>query len=144
MSGGVDSAVAALLVSRSGAECAGITMRLWEDSKKLPDALDVAPDFNCAEAKAICDTLGIPHYSVSLGESFCTGVVDHFSAEYVAGRTPNPCVECNKKIKFGKLFDVAGHYGASKLATGHYARIRRDTSGNFMLCRKARKCSNKL
>ena len=137
MSGGVDSAVAALLISKQGYECAGVTMKLWTDGEVFGDTFDTCPDQNCLDAKQICERLGIDHYSVALGESFRDSVVNRFIDEYIAGRTPNPCVECNKKIKFGRLFDVAEHYGYTTLATGHYARIVKNPSGSFSLMRAA-------
>ena len=98
MSGGVDSAVAALLISEQTQKSAGVTMKLWADNERFGDGFDVAPDQNCLDAKKICDRLGIDHYSVALGDSFCKCVVNNFIDEYIAGRTPNPCVECNKSI----------------------------------------------
>jgi len=136
MSGGVDSAVAALIISQSHENCAGITMKLWSDSEALHDGFDVSPDENCSDAKKICDTLGIEHFCVSMGESFRDCVVKPFIDDYVAGRTPNPCVICNKNIKFGRLFEVAEHYGFDTLATGHYANIVKNPSGSLSL-RKA-------
>lgn len=135
MSGGVDSAVAALLISSEGYKSAGVTMKLWTDGQPFGDAFDVSPDENCLDAKLICDRLGIEHFSVSLGESFRSCVVGNFIDEYVAGRTPNPCVECNKSIKFGRLFDVAERYGYDILATGHYAKIEKNPSGSYSLKR---------
>ncbi|MBR6680701.1 MAG: tRNA 2-thiouridine(34) synthase MnmA [Clostridia bacterium] len=135
MSGGVDSAVAALIVSSSHKSVAGITMKLWSDSERFCDSFDASPDQNCLDAKQICDRLSIPHYSISLGDSFRECVVSRFIDEYIAGRTPNPCVECNKSIKFGKLFDAAEHYGYDTLATGHYAVIEKNPSGSFSLKR---------
>lgn len=137
MSGGVDSAVAALLVSSKYTDTAGITMKLWSDTEHFGDGFDVSPDQNCLDARLICDRLGIPHYSVSLGDSFKACVVDKFIDEYIAGRTPNPCVECNKSIKFGRLFDAVLHYGYDTLATGHYANIVKNPSGSFSLRRAA-------
>lgn len=137
MSGGVDSAVAALLISKQGYEGAGITMKLWADGESLGESFDTTPDENCLDAKKICDRLGIPHFSVAFGDSFNNCVVRRFIDEYIAGRTPNPCVECNKSIKFGRLFDAVDHYGYDALATGHYANIVKAPSGSFSLCRAA-------
>lgn len=134
MSGGVDSAVAAWLLQKDGYDVAGITMRLWSESERLFDDLsDTSSDENIADAKKIADTLGIPHFSVALGESFYREVVSSFISDYIAGRTPNPCVTCNKTIKFGKLFDIARERGFGKLATGHYARIEKNASGRYLL-----------
>ncbi len=138
MSGGVDSAVAALLVRDEGFETAGITMQLWNDNKRIPD--DLTPsclDENAQEAKAIADRLGIPHVTVSLGDSFTRHVVSPFIDTYIAGKTPNPCVVCNREIKFGALPAIARDMGYPLLATGHYARIERDANGRFLLKKAA-------
>ena len=134
MSGGVDSAVAALLLKNSGYDVAGITMMLWSENERVldnpfPDILDN----NCIDAKKVADLLGIPHYSVSLGETFYREVIERFIAEYENAYTPNPCVFCNKHIKFGALMDKAKALGFSKLATGHYARIEADANGRPLL-----------
>ena len=136
MSGGVDSAVAALLLKKDGYDIGGITMRVWSDGEELDDSDITLPDQNCVDAKLITDALGIPHHTVSLGKSFREKVINKFIEEYRLGSTPNPCVECNKHIKFGKLFDEAVRLGYNALATGHYARIVCDENGRFTL-RKA-------
>jgi len=141
MSGGVDSAVAALLVRDEGHPTAGITMQLWHDNERLPD--DLTPttfDENAREARAIADRLGIPHVTVSLGDTFIRQVIEPFISTYVAGKTPNPCVVCNREIKFGALPAIARDMGYPLLATGHYARIECDTSGRFLL-KKAKDAS---
>lgn len=135
MSGGVDSAVAALLL-KDKYDITGITMRLWENDERIANTASIAPDQNCLDAKGIADSLGFSHISVSLGESFRRDVVDNFVREYRGGKTPNPCVTCNKCIKFGKLFDIADDLGIPYLATGHYANITKDASGSYQL-RKA-------
>ncbi len=134
MSGGVDSAVAALLLRDAGYETAGITMRLWSETETVPDDLstDVLDD-NAREAKKIAATLDIPHFTVALGERFYQRVISPFIAAYAAGKTPNPCVLCNRAIKFGALLDIAKAKGYPRLATGHYARITKDASGRFLL-----------
>ena len=137
MSGGVDSAVAALLIADAGYTGAGITMKLWENGMTVGESFDAQPDQNCLDAKKICDRLGIPHFSIELGNSFNECVVKKFIDEYVAGKTPNPCVECNKSIKFGRLFDAVEHYGYDALATGHYAKVVQNPSGSFSLKRAA-------
>lgn len=133
MSGGVDSSVAVLLLQEAGYEVAGITMQLWDPARDLPD--DTAPatlDANSLEAKKVAELLGIPHHSVALGESFRACVTGPFLAEYVAGRTPNPCVFCNRKIKFGKLMEVSRSFGYPYLATGHYAKIEKSAGGYLL------------
>ncbi len=136
MSGGVDSTVAALLL-RDSYDITGITMQLWSEDKKVPEGFSVPYDQNSLDAKEIADVLGFPHVSVALGESFKKDVITPFIAEYRKGNTPNPCVECNRKLKFGKLFEIADQMGIEKLATGHYARIEKDSNGLFHLKRAA-------
>lgn len=132
MSGGVDSAVCAYLIKNNNYDAEGITMRLWSNEEKLCDSKDTLPDKNCTDAKLICDRLGIPHNSCALGDSFRKKVVDKFISDYICGLTPNPCVECNKHIKFGALMDIALSNGFDHLATGHYARIEK-ADGEFLI-----------
>ena len=110
MSGGVDSSLTAAILLKRGFEVIGVTMNL-NDESELQDA------------KAVAAQLGIIHYVADFRKIFQTEIENYFVAEYLRGRTPNPCVMCNKKIKFGKLFDFAKNLGADYLATGHYARI---------------------
>ena len=134
MSGGVDSAVAALLVRDEGILTAGITMQLWDESTRLCDDLSpIHHDANAREAHAIAETIGIPHVTVSLSDSFYRYVVTPFIETYIAGKTPNPCVVCNREIKFGALPAIARELGYPMIATGHYARIDQDTNGRFLL-----------
>lgn len=131
LSGGVDSAVAALLLKNEGYTVSGITMKLCDS---LPDGDDIGiPNTDILDAKSICDTLAIPHTAISLCESFRKCVIESFVDEYKTGGTPNPCVECNRTIKFGKLLEVAKQMGCDKLATGHYARVERDENGHYLL-----------
>ena len=137
MSGGVDSAVAAYLIKSQGYDVGGITMRVWSDGEVIGDSENPTPDVNCTDAKQIADALQMPHYTVALGESFKRCVVDKFIEDYKNGLTPNPCVECNKSIKFGKLFDMALSLSYDGIATGHYARIEQDQNGKFYLKKAA-------
>ena len=137
MSGGVDSAVAALLLKESGYDVGGITMKLWSPSETVRDEAVTEPDDNITDAKKIADLLGFPHYSVALGDSFRRCVIDRFIDDYVKGKTPNPCVECNRTLKFGRLFEEAERLGYPLLATGHYARIEQTANGEFLLKRAA-------
>ncbi len=125
MSGGVDSSVAAHLLKQQGYEVIGVTMKVWPQ-----DCISRAEDKCCgpqaiADARGVAHALGIPHYVVDEGENFERAVIDYFAAEYKAGRTPNPCVMCNEKVKFGNLWGKAKAIGAEFIATGHYAIIER-------------------
>jgi tRNA-specific 2-thiouridylase len=133
MSGGVDSSVAALLLKEQGYDVVGVTMKVWPQ-----DCVSRAEDKCCgpqavADARGVAHALGIPHYVVDEAGEFERLVIDYFSSEYRAGRTPNPCVMCNEKLKFGNLLDRARALGASHIATGHYARIDRDAAGRARL-----------
>lgn len=123
MSGGVDSSVAAAKLLEQGYEVAGATMQL---SREHP-----APS---ADAKAVADKLGIPFYELDFTDLFRQKVINYFTGEYLLGRTPNPCVMCNREIKFGRLFDWALANGFDYVATGHYAQIAYDSaSGRYLL-----------
>ena len=111
MSGGVDSSLTAALLLKKGFEVVGVTMKLSDDDKNIFDA------------KKVCEHLGISHCVADFREIFRAKVEDYFVEEYLRGRTPNPCVRCNREIKFGALFDFAKTLGADYLATGHYARV---------------------
>ena len=138
LSGGVDSAAAALLLLREGHEVSGITMKLYDAGASVPDSDDIGePTLDILDARSICDTLGIEHITVALGESFRRCVIDGFIDEYKNGGTPNPCVECNRAIKFGKLLEIARERGFDKLATGHYARVEQNADGRFLLKKAA-------
>ncbi len=122
MSGGVDSTVCAYILSNQNYSVGGITMRVWSDTECVPEGDTHTPDQNCVDAAAACKQLYIPHHIVSYGDSFRRLVVERFIDDYINGLTPNPCVECNKKIKFGKLFEDMRGLGYDMLATGHYAK----------------------
>ncbi len=135
LSGGVDSAAAALLLKGQGYDIAGVTMKLYSNDENMTDGEVSTPTQDILDAKSICDTLGIEHHTVKFGESFCKCVIDNFIEEYKNGGTPNPCVECNRKIKFGKLLDYSKELGFDKLATGHYAKLERTKEGRYVLKR---------
>lgn len=123
MSGGVDSSVAAFLLKQQGWDVVGVTMKVWPQ-----DCISRAEDKCCgpqaiADARGVAHSLGIPHYVVDEADQFEKLVINYFASEYQAGRTPNPCVMCNEKLKFGNLWDKARAIGADYIATGHYAII---------------------
>src|SRR5947207_2543400 len=123
MSGGVDSSVAGYLLCEQGYEVVGVTMKVWPQ-----DCISRAEDKCCgpqavADARSVAHSLGIPHYVVDEADQFERLVIDYFSSEYQAGRTPNPCVICNEKLKFGNLWSKAVALDCDYIATGHYAII---------------------
>lgn len=129
MSGGLDSSVAAALLLERGYRVEGLTMRLWKEPSATGDDHDVACD-----ARAVCEHLGIRHRTIDLRDVFLREVVDYFVEEYARGRTPNPCLRCNRLLKFGLLLDRAREQGCDWLATGHYARIEREGEAYHLLC----------
>jgi len=123
MSGGVDSSVAGYLLREQGYDVIGVTMKVWPQ-----DCISRAEDKCCgpqaiADARGVAHALGIPHYVVDEADQFERVVIDYFASEYQAGRTPNPCVMCNEKLKFGNLWGKAAALGCDYIATGHYAII---------------------
>ena len=132
MSGGVDSAAAALMLKKQGYDISGVTMYLWNNCSLKNNCNDVI-DENSIQAKQIADKLGFEHFSIDMSESFQTNVITPFINDYKNGKTPNPCVECNKKLKFGKLLELASEKGFDFLATGHYAIIEKSSNGEFTL-----------
>ena len=126
MSGGVDSSVAAGLLVEQGYEVIGITMRLWteEDPEAARHHKRCCSVEDTADARAAADVLGVRHYVLNLEREFQADVVDHFVAEYSRGRTPNPCLTCNDRVKFRPLLEHAIALEADYLATGHYVRVR--------------------
>ncbi|MEM1060094.1 MAG: tRNA 2-thiouridine(34) synthase MnmA [Verrucomicrobiota bacterium] len=135
MSGGVDSSVAASLLVEAGYDVIGITLKVWPQ-----DCVSRAEDKCCgpqavADARGVAHALGAPHYVIDEAGEFEKLVIDYFSREYKAGRTPNPCVMCNQELKFGNLLQKARRLGATKIATGHYARIQPGRSGASVLHR---------
>jgi len=129
MSGGVDSSVAGYLLREQGYEVIGVTMKVWPQ-----DCISRAEDKCCgpqavADARGVAHALGIPHYVVDEADQFERVVIDYFASEYQAGRTPNPCVMCNEKLKFGNLWSKARALGCDYIATGHYAIIEHVVAG---------------
>lgn len=127
MSGGVDSSVAALLLQQQGYSIKGITFSLWKSSDSV-DGCGSSRDVE--DARKVCMQLGIPHEVIDLSRLFRKEVVDYFVEEYRLGHTPNPCVQCNRKIKFGAFWEFAQETGYDYIATGHYARVGNDEQGN--------------
>ena len=123
LSGGVDSAVAALLLLEQGYDVFGVTMRLWREGHLEDDASSASRRDPTLGAQRVADALGIRLHIIDTAAPFKEHVVDRFIAEYSAGRTPNPCLYCNRRVKFGHLRERAHALGASRLATGHYARL---------------------
>ncbi len=124
MSGGVDSSVAAWLLLEQGYRVEGVTFRLWEEDLPEGEAAQGVED-----ARRVCRQLGIPHRVADLRPLFREQVVDVFAAQYAAGRTPNPCILCNRHIKLGAFCRLAGELGMEYIATGHYARVIRGEGG---------------
>src|SRR3569833_4354143 len=122
MSGGVDSSVVAALAARSGAETIGITLQLYDHGEAVGRAGSCCAGRDIRDARAVCDKLGIAHYVFDHESSFREQVIDDFADEYLAGRSPIPCVRCNMGPKFSDLFGMARDLGADALATGHYVR----------------------
>ena len=138
MSGGVDSSAAAALLLEQGYDVVGITLKLWPQ-----DCVSRAEDKCCGpqavtDARGVCHQLGIPYYLVDEAEAFQKQVIAYFAEEYKAGRTPNPCVMCNEKLKFGALLDRARRLGGDFVATGHFARVEKSADGRRTLLKKGR------
>ncbi len=128
MSGGVDSSVAALLTAQGGWDAAGVTMLLT----------DGAGDSDISDAKSVCDRLGIAHHVLDMREEFDREVMRRFADSYLCGETPNPCIVCNKTVKFGGLLNRVLEMGFDKIATGHYASVKYDAgSGRWLLVKAA-------
>lgn len=125
MSGGVDSSVAAFLMKEKGYDLRGVTLSLYTEN-----------DRDIADAKNICNNLGFPHETLNMKQEFCDTVIADFINAYENSRTPNPCIVCNKKIKFGKLLDYATDEGFAAIVTGHYARI--DKMGDRYILKKGK------
>jgi tRNA-specific 2-thiouridylase len=135
MSGGVDSSVAAALMVRRGYDVVGITLQIWQESQTDPRHAGCCSLGAVEDARRVARHLGIPHYVINFREEFRQTVIDNFVEEYAAGRTPNPCVQCNKHVKFDLLLTKMRELGCETLVTGHYARIRRSASGIYRLLR---------
>jgi tRNA-specific 2-thiouridylase len=131
MSGGVDSAVAALMERERGAEVVGVTVKLWTDRVTDGAKACCSPEAVIG-ARRLAHSMGIPHLTLDLEEQFRAAVVDPFVAGYAAGRTPNPCVRCNGSVRIDAMLELADRVGATGLATGHYARLEDDGPGPLL------------
>lgn len=133
MSGGVDSSVAAYLLLQTGFEVEGITLRLWGDTNE--DEKDWKSRSCCKVgiARYVAERLKIPHSVIDISNRFRQDVIEQFLIEYTSGSTPNPCIRCNERIKFGLLLDLTREKGFDYLATGHYARIEHTADGRHLL-----------
>ena len=139
MSGGVDSSVAAYLLKEAGYEVIGVTMQIWQDE----DQATMEENGGCCglsavdDARRVAQALDIPYYVMNFKEEFRTNVMDYFITEYLAGRTPNPCIACNRYVKWESLLKRSMDIGADYIATGHYAQIERLPDGRFSLKKSA-------
>ena len=135
MSGGVDSSVAAQIMASRGCECVGCTMCLFENDIVGMDLPDTCSSLeNTQDARSVSEKIGIPHHTVHFEDLFRQKVITPFIDEYLHGRTPNPCVECNRSLKFAQLFEKMKAWDCDILVTGHYARTKYDPqSGRFLL-----------
>lgn len=131
MSGGVDSAVSALLALDAGYTCHGVTMDLSQKAL-TNDPTHISQDI--LDAADVCKRLGISHTVLSLGEEFRRYVISYFVEAYIKGETPNPCVVCNKHLKFGSLLEYASNKGCDTLVTGHYANVKK-SADRYLLCK---------
>lgn len=137
MSGGVDSSVAAWLLKEQGYEVIGVTMQIWQDE----DTIQVEENGGCCGLSAVEDArrvavkLGIPHYVMNFKKVFKEKVIDYFMDEYLHGRTPNPCIACNRYVKWESLLKRSVEIGADYIATGHYAQVEQLPNGRYAVKR---------
>lgn len=135
MSGGVDSSVAAYLLKEQGYDVIGVTMQIWQDEAEAV----LEENGGCCglsavdDARRVAETLGIPYYVMNFKKEFKCAVMDYFVEEYLHGRTPNPCIACNRYVKWESLLKRSMDIGADYIATGHYARILRLDNGRYTL-----------
>ena len=130
MSGGVDSSVAAYLMQEAGYACVGGTMRLYPKPEGTAD--------DVADAQKVAARMGIPHFVYDFQEEFARNVIEKFVRCYECGMTPNPCIDCNRHMKFDRFLTAALEQGCDYVASGHYARVRRDAdTGRYLLCKAA-------
>jgi len=135
LSGGVDSSVALALLKDEGYDCVGLTFRMWPKEECGHSIGRACCNLEAiTRARAVAESLKVPYYVIDLHKEFRAHVIDYFCREYLEGRTPNPCIVCNEKIKFGLLLDKARSFGARSVATGHYAKVSFDKRrGRYLL-----------
>ncbi len=132
MSGGVDSSIAAHLLKEQGYEVIGLSLELWEQRERRKT--DVCCSMEAIEgAKAVAKSLGIEHYTMDAKDEFAEDVIERFCASYISGKTPNPCILCNRFIKFDLILKKAAEFGAEFIATGHYARVVKENSRSLLM-----------
>ena len=137
MSGGVDSSVTAHILKEQGYDCIGVTFKMFDKTNSLFGFDKENADNDIADAKAVCDKVGIPFFAVDASECFKKYVIDDFIKTYENGGTPNPCVQCNRFVKFKLLYDFADEHNCDIIATGHYAQTGYDESTGRFYIKKA-------
>jgi tRNA-uridine 2-sulfurtransferase len=137
MSGGVDSSVVAALLKEQGYDVVGVTLQLYDHGAAIHRKGACCAGQDIYDAKTVADRIGVPHYVLDYETRFRQEVIDRFVDSYVAGETPIPCVECNRRVKFRDLLTTAQELGADVLATGHYVQSRAGADGNRILLRAA-------
>lgn len=133
MSGGVDSSVAAALMLHAGYDVIGVTLKQWEGADGQMPLAGCCTVSDSADARRVAAQLDVPYYVLDYVEEFTTQVVDHFGKMYAAGKTPNPCIECNRRVRFSVLLERTVALGCDVLVTGHHARIRHDDAGYHLI-----------
>ncbi len=137
MSGGVDSSAAALLMKNAGFDCIGVTMKLHDSGGETYSEKACCTASDAEDARGVCVKLGVPYYVFNFVGNFNKNVIENFVHSYEIGETPNPCIECNRHLKFGGLYRKAAELGCGVIVTGHYARVEFDNETNRWLLKKS-------